>query len=196
LPAALAVGLFLLIPSDSRSQAESSKARSKPEDAVLCDTWHRGSGETVPLDLARVKRAYDGLKARLTRALEGENQQPAVDLRKPYDAGLPACGGDSTRTAKLPVERGNRVRGRAFYFAAVGDPGRLVLPSEVERDPSVQVLILKTRSLGDLPELAKRFGRPVSLTGAEFAKSLGVRCANTWVKVSEKGDELEIRESR
>ena len=196
LPAALAIGLFLIVPSDSRSQAESSQARSKPEDAVLCDTWHRGSGETVPLDLARVKRAYEGLKSRVSRTLETESPEAAVDLRKPYDVGLPACRGEATRTAKVPVERGARVRGRTFYFASVGDPARFVLPPEVERDPSVQVLILRTRSLGDLPEIARRFGRPISLAGAEFAKALEVRCANTWVKFSEKGDEIEIRESR
>ena len=196
LPAALAIGLFLIVPSDSRSQAESSQARSKPEDAVVCDTWHRGSGETVPLHLARVKRAYEALKARVSRSLETENREPAMDLRKPYDVGLPACGGDATRTAKVPGEKGTRVRGRAFYFASVGDPARFVLPPEVERDPSVQVLILRTRSLGDLPEIARRFSRPISLAGAEFAKSLGVRCANTWVKFSEKGDEIEIREGR
>ncbi len=196
LPAALAIGLFVIVPSDSRSQADSSQVRSKPEDAVLCDTWHRGSGETVPLDLARVKRAYEGLKARVSRPLETENREPAMDLRKPYDVGFPACGGDSTRTAKVPLEKGTRVRGRAFYFASVGDPARFLLPPEVERDSSVQVLILRTRTLGDLPEIAKRFGRPISLAGAEFAKALGVRCANTWVKFSEKGDEIEIRESR
>jgi hypothetical protein len=196
LPAALAVGLFLVVPSDSRSQAEPAQARSKPEEAVLCDTWHRGSGETVPLDLARVRRAYEGLKSRVSRAFEAQNQAAAPDLRKPYDVGLPACGGDATRTAKVPLEKGARVRGRAFYFASVGDPERFVLPAEVERDPSVQVLVLRTRSLGDLPEIARRFSRPISLAGGDFAKALGVRCANTWVKFSEKGDEIEIRESR
>jgi hypothetical protein len=196
LPAGLAVGLFLFVPADSRSQVEHSRARGKPEDAVLCETWHRATGETVPLDLTRVKRAYLDLKTRVTRALDSENSAPALDLRKPYDAGLPACGGEDTRTKAVPQEKGARVKGRAFYFAAVGDPARFVLPPEVERDPSVQVLILRTRSLGDLPEIAKRFGRPVNLSSQEFAKSLGVRCANTWVKFSEKGDEIEIRESR
>jgi len=196
LPAVLAVGLFLIVPSVSRSQTESSPTRTKPEDAVLCDAWHRGSGETVPLDLARVKRAYEGLKARVTRALEVENPKPSVDLRQPYDTGLPACKGESTRTAKVTPEKGARMKGRVLYFVAVGDPARIAIPPEVERDPSVQVLVLRARSLGDLPEIAKRFGRPVNLAGPDFAKALGVRCANSWVKFSEKGDELEIRESR
>jgi hypothetical protein len=78
----------------------------------------------------------------------------------------------------------------------VGDPSRITIPPEVERDPAVQVLLLRTRSLADLPEIAKRFGRPVSLAGADFAKALGVRCANSLVKCTEKGDELEIREAR
>lgn len=196
LPAVLAVGLFLLVPSVTRSQAESAPARTKPEDAVLCDTWHRGSGETVLLDLARVKRAYEGLQARVTRALEAEPPRPSVDLRQPYDTGLPACKGESTRTAKVAPEKGARMKGRVLYFVAVGDPSRIEVPPEVERDPSVQVLVLRVRSLGDLPEIAKRFGRPVNLAGSDFAKVLGVRCANSWVKFSEKGDEIEIRESR
>lgn len=196
LPAVLAVGLFLLVPTDSRSQAESAQNRGKPEDATLCETWHRGSGETVPLDLARVKAAYRDLKSRVTRAVDAQNASPAVDLRKPYDSGLPACSGEDTRTASMPLEKGARVKGRVFYFAAVGDPARFALPPEVDRDPAVQVLILKTRSLGDLPEIAKRFGRPISLGSADFAKAMGVRCANSWVKFSEKGDEIQIRESR
>lgn len=196
LPAALAVGLFLLVPADSRSQAESAQTRGKPEDAALCETWHRASGETVPLDLARVKAAYRDLKSRVTRAVDAQDASPAVDLRKPYDSGLRACAGEDTRTASVPLEKGGRVKGRAFYFAAVGDPARFELPPEVERDPAVQVLILKARSLGDLPEIAKRFGRPISLGSADFAKAVGVRCANSWVKFSEKGDEIQIRESR
>ncbi|HLY74175.1 MAG TPA: hypothetical protein VKU80_08660 [Planctomycetota bacterium] len=196
LPAALAVTLFLVVPADSRSQAESAQNRGKPEDAALCETWHRGSGETVPLDLARVKAAYRDLKSRVTRAVDAQSAPPAVDLRKPYDAGLPACGGDDTRSASMPPEKGARVKGRTFYFAAVGDPAKFALPPDVERDPAVQVLILKTRSLGDLPEIAKRFGRPISLGSADFAKVMGVRCANSWVKFSEKGDEIQIRESR
>lgn len=196
LPAALAVGLFLFVPGDSRSQAVSAQAHPKPEDAVLCETWHRGSGETVPLDRARVKRAYEGLKTRVTQALDAQTAVPALDLRKPYDAGLPACTGDATRTAKVPVEKGSRVRGRAFYFASVGDPARFTLPPEVERDPSIQILIVRTRSLGDLPELVKRLGRPISLAGAELAKSMGVQCANSLIKFRESGDESEIREVR
>lgn len=196
LPAALAVGLFLLVPADSRSQAERSPARAKPEDAVLCETWHRGSGDTVPLDVGRVKAAYRELTSRVTRAVDAQKAPPAIALRKPYDSGLPACGGDEVRTMPFPLEKGVRVRGRAFYFAAVGDPARFALPPEVERDPAVQVLIIKTRSLGDLPEIAKRFARPISLGSADFAKAMGIRCANSWAKFSEKGDEIQIRESR
>jgi len=196
LPAVLAIALFFLVPADSRSQAESAQNRGKPEDVTLCETWHRASGETVPLDLARVKAAYRDLKSRVTRAVDAPSAAPAVDLRRSYDSGLPACSGEDARAASMPLAKGARVKGRAFYFAAVGDPARFALPTEVERDPAVQVLILKTRSLGDLPEIAKRFGRPISLGSKDFAKAMGVRCANSWVKFSEKGDEIQIRECR
>jgi hypothetical protein len=196
LPAAIGVGLFLFLPRDSRSQAEAPGARPKGDPAVLCGGWHRGTGETVPLDLERVKRAYQGLKTRLARTLEAPRPGATIDLKKPYDTGLPACREDRVRTEPLSREFGTRFRGRALYFAAVPAPGRLALPSEVEQDSRVEILVLRAGSLGDLPKIANALGRPIGLGTAEFAKALGVRCVNTWIKISEKGDAVDLHEVR
>lgn len=196
LPAAIGLSLFLLLPRDTRSQAEAPGARAKGDPAALCGGWHRGTGETVPLDLARVKRAYLDLKNRLARTLEAPRPEVAIDLKKPYDVGLPACREDRVRTEPLSRDLGTRFRGRALYFAAVSAAGRLALPPEVERDPRIEILVLRAGSLGDLPGIATSLGRPVGLGTAEFAKALGVRCVNTWIKISEKGDALELHESR
>jgi len=195
LPAVLALGLFVLLPKDSRSQVETSPPRPGQEAAPLCGEWHRGAGESVPLDLARVKAAYASLKNRLTRALSERDLETAVDLAKPYDTGLPACREDDVRTEPLPVEKGARFRGQALYFVSLPERGSLTLPPLVESDKATQILVLRARSLGDLPGLSKELGRPVHLATREFAKALGVRCANTWLKISEKGDAVEIHES-
>ena len=83
-----------------------------------------------------------------------------------------------------------------MVFIAAPDPARVELPPEVEKDPAAEILVVRLKHLADLSEIARRLGRPVSLGTAEFAKSLGVRCSSTWVKLSEKGDALELYESR
>jgi hypothetical protein len=196
LPAAVGIGLLLLLPRDSRSQAEAPGARPKSEPAALCGAWHRGSGETVELDLARVKRAYQDLKNRLARTLDAQRPELVTLLKKPYDAGLPACREDRVRTEPLSSEKGARFRGRTLYFAAVPASGQLTLPPEIEMDPGAEILVLRAGSLGDLPKIANTLGRPVGLGTAEFAKALGVRCVNTWIKISEKGDVIDLHEVR
>jgi hypothetical protein len=195
LPALLAAGLFFALPADSRSQGDQTEAAKKTEAASLCDQWHRGSGATSPLDLDAIKRAYADLKTRVTKSLGAAIAVPKQDLGQPYDEGLPACRGEATRTQALPPDQVSRFRGKLIYFVSVPDPGRLRLPPEIEASPSAAILILGARHLSDLPEIARRLGRPVSLGTAEFAKALGVRCANTWLRISEKGEGSELHEA-
>lgn len=196
LPGVLAVALFLILPRDSRSQTAPARPGASSPAAALCGAWHRGSGESVPLDLGRVKRAYSDLRARLAQSLDARDREPAAQADRPYDAGLPACRSEEDRTLPLDPEKGRQVRGRTFYFLAVTDPARAQLPLEVEKDPAVQVLVVRARSLANLPEITRRLGRSVSLGSADFAKALGVRCSNTVVKISEKGDAIVLHESR
>jgi hypothetical protein len=187
--------LVLLDPRASRSERESPGPRRTAEDAALCGAWHRATGEALPLDLERVQRAYADLKGRVTKSLNAAlRSQPAQDLKKPYDAGLPACREDARRTLSLPPEQGRALRGRRFYFVRALSPSQVSLPAEIERDPGAQIFIVRARSLGDLPEIAQRLGRPVSLGSADFARTLGLGCANGWVRISEKGDSALVQE--
>lgn len=196
LPALLAAGLFILLPADSRSQGDSPPGRRTLEAAPVCGEWHRGSGPTSPLDTGAISRAYLDLKKRVTQSLDREIAPSVPDLSRPYDAGLPACRGEATRIEALPVAPGSRFRGRTLYFVSASAPGRLELPPEIEQSRDAEILVVKAWSLKDLPEIARSLGRPVSLGTAEFAKALGVRCAGTWLKISEKGDAVELHESR
>jgi hypothetical protein len=195
LPALLAAGLFFALPAVSRSQGDRGQAPKKTEAVSLCDQWHRGSGATTPLDLDLIKRAYADLKTRVAKSLDRLNPAPTPGLDRSYDAGLPACRGAATRTEALPPAQASRFRGKLLYFVAAADLGRLPLPPEIEGSPSAEILLVQARRLTDLPEIARRLGRPVSLGTAEFAKALGVRCANTWLKISEKGEGSELHEA-
>jgi hypothetical protein len=197
LPALVAAGLFVLLPAESRSEGDTKQGGTGPVEAKVCGEWHRGAGETSALDLVAVKRSYAALKAQVERSLDrlkDEVREP--DLARPFDAGLPACRGDETRSVVLDPAKGLRLRGKIFYFLAAGDPSRVTLPPELEKNTAAEVVVVRVRSLKDLPEVARSVGRPVSLAGRDFAQALGVRCASTWLKISEKGDAVEIHELR
>jgi hypothetical protein len=194
--AALAAALFFAVPAAGGSQGEGPHATEKREPAAPCGERHRGGGENAELDLAAVRRAYRGLAEGLGRSLDRSLGDLSQALRQPYDAGLPACRSDASRTEALEEGKAALYRGRLLYFAAASQWGRVELPREVEQDPRAEILLTRLTTLGDLPGIRERLGRPVSLASAAFAKSLGVRCVNTWIKISEKGDAIELHESR
>lgn len=196
LPGLLAAGLFFVLPRESRSQGDQVGVKERAETAPLCGEWHRGAGESRALDLGGVKRAYLAIKSRVTEALDRNASQAVAELDRPYDAGLPACRGDATRTEPLDPAKGARFKGKVLYFVRASDLDRLEFPAEIHENPHLEILIVRTRTLKDLPEIARRLGRPVSLASAEFPKALGVRCSNTWLKITEKGDGIELHETR
>lgn len=196
LPACVAAALFFLVPKEGGTHGERRVPDPKEAPAAPCGTWHRGGGETAAVDLAAVRRAYKDLAAQVTRSVDRLAVDVSNQFEQPYDAGLPACRGQSVRAGSLSVDRGARFRGRVLYFAAAPTPETFTLPPEIDVDPRAEILILQTRKLKHVAELSKRLKRPVSLASAEFAKTLGVTCANTRVKISEKGDGLELHEGR
>lgn len=196
LPCVLAAGVLLILPADSRSQGDALADPRKADSEPSCGEWHRGSGLTSPLDTRLIRRAYRDLAQRVATSLDQSREQAAQELEKAYDAGLPSCKGEAVRTEPIPAAKGSRIARRTFYFLSASDPARLELPRELGGAPEAEILIVRARHLSDLPEITRRLGRPVSLGTADFAKTLGVRCANTWVKVSEKGDAVELHEAR
>lgn len=195
-PALVAAWLFVSLASERRTHGDERRGSATAAEARLCGEWHRGAGETSPLDLGAVKKAYGALRDQVARAIDRAKGEVASPLDRPYDAGFPACRGEDVRTEAIPSGKGARLRGRTFYFALAGDPARFTLPPEVAADPSAQIILLRVRSLEDLPAISRAAGRPVSLAGADFAKVLGVRCVNTWLRVSENGDAIELHETR
>lgn len=196
MPALLAAGVLVTLPGESRSQGEELARAMGDEVATPCGEWHRGAGDSSPLDLSSVKREYAALRDTVAKSLDRLKEEAAFDLGRPFDSKLPACAAEATRIETLEQAKGTGLRGRVFYFVSVPDPGRLRLPPAVAAEPGAQILVVRARAMKDLPEIASAAGRPISLGSADLARALGVRCANTWLKVSEKGDAVELYESR
>jgi hypothetical protein len=190
------LALLAFLSREVRPEGDPALPAGAPEPARLCGRRHPGGGESVRVDLGAVREALGDLEVRWGQALKTKAKEVAVELDAHADAGLPACRGESLRTLHLAEGTLSRLRGRVLLFTEVLDPERLELPREIAENPRAEILILRTRRLGDLPRIAERLGRPVSLGSAELARTLGIRCASTWIRVSEKGDELELHESR
>ena len=196
LPACVVAVLLFVTPKEGGTQGERHRPPGEPKPDQPCGVWHRGGGETSGVDLAAVKKAYNDLADDVARSLRGIAPRGAEQMERRFDAGIPACRGTGIRTTPLSPERAARFRGKLLYFVDAPTPESVTLPTEVERDPRAEILILRTNKLKHVAELSRLVGKPVSLAGAGFARSLGVTCSNTWVKLTEKGDGLELHEGR
>lgn len=197
----MGVGLASL-PRESRSQAAPPRpAEAAAPAPALCEAGHAGGdsrGASGSLDLPAIRRAYTALAAGLARKLGAVRREPAGSFAipdRPHDAGLPACRETAQRRERLPLDLGRRLRGRTLYFASLERLGDFELPPELGRDPGAMVFLTKARGLKDLRSLEGRLGRPVGLATGDFARALGVRCANTFLTVSENGDAGTFHES-
>ena len=163
------------------------------EPPALCGGWHRGAGKTDPVDLGAVRKAYEDLRRGMTAGVERIGIDAAQVLERPHRSGLPACRAKTVRIERLNLPDAARLRGQTLAFVSVRN-ATVHLPAEVRDEPSALVFILDCPRIRDLAEVSKTVGRPVYLAEAPFARALGVRCSNTWVRISPKGDTVEIHE--
>lgn len=193
--AALSGGTVLLLagtilagtlPDDGKEAAESLPA--------LCDGWHKSGGGTDPIDLGEVERACRGLKSAFERGVAQAPKDFEAFLSRPHRVGLPACRGSGYREEKLKVDAPPGLAGRLLYFASLTDPGSFRVPREILDAEGSVILLLDAKRTADIGKLAGRIGKPVYLASADLARALGVRCSGTLVRISEKGDTLELRE--
>jgi hypothetical protein len=184
----------IAIPGEGIIQSRAAEGGPVMDDPpALCDGWHRGAGKTDPVDLGAVRKAYDDLRRRMTARMERIGADATNLLDRPHRSGLPACRGGAVRVESLNLPDAAHLKGLTLAFVSVRDAA-LRLPDQVRDDPQALVFILDCPSIRDLGEISKSLGRPVYLAEAPFARALGVRCSNTWVRISAKGDTVEIHE--
>ncbi len=193
--AALSGGTVLLLagtilagslPNDGKEAAESVPA--------LCDGWHKSGGGTDPIDLAEVQRAYRDLKSTFDRGVAQAPKDFEAFLSQPHHVGLPACRGSGYRQEKLKVDAPPGLAGRLLYFTSLSDSESFRAPREALDAEGCVILLLDTKRPAEIGKLAGQIGKPVYLASADLARALGVRCSGTLVRISEKGDTLELRE--
>ena len=185
---------FIAIPGGGIIPTRAAEGGPNQDDPpALCGGWHRGTGRTEPVDLGAVRKAYDDLRRRMAAGVERIGTEAAGILDRPHRSGLPACRTKSVRVESLNLPDRARLKGLTLAFIALRDAA-LRLPDEVRDDPRALVFILDCPSIRDLGEISKSLGKPVYLAEAPFARALGVRCSNTWLRISGKGDTVEIHE--
>src|SRR5258706_2852182 len=91
IPAGLVgLGAALLVFMASRGLGALG-SRDEPPAPPVCDTWHRGGGESQPVDFERVRRGYVELKDRLSASLKHSMEKELGSIgRQGYDLGLRA----------------------------------------------------------------------------------------------------------
>lgn len=188
----LAGAVLLLALTKAQEAFGTSDGASAPP---VCSAWHRGQGDSHPIDLERMKRGYQELKERLSRSLTAtmSRRMDAVSL-KGYDAGLPACRRSEKRgfrpDGRLPAE----FLGKKLWFTRIEGRGQAVLPDLVRNDPGAIVFALEVERIESLEEASKTFGCPVSLAPRELPQALGVRCVPALVFISKEG-EVQVSEN-
>lgn len=190
LPLLLTSGAAAVTFAFGREEVLGQEAKSpKP-----CERWHRGAGETTPLDLAAVRKAYANLASKLDHSFAKARTELPDLLERPHRTTLPRCESRTSRTLKLKEEIGSRLSGAHFYFGWLGSPDRFLLPRAIAEDPEAFIHLLACERLTEAGELSRRLKRPVHLAAEDFARALGVRCAGSRVRVSANGEEVEIHE--
>lgn len=191
LPARLAgaAGIFLL--AGSLLGGDGGRRKLPP----LCGAAHPGGGALESLDLAEVRRAYRDLKARLESALGRAPAELSDFLSRPHGTEFPSCIARTRRIERLEGSERAALPWPVLYFVSLEDPERFRIPKEVLESEEAAIALLSARRVADAARLAERSGRPVHLVSPDLARTLGVRCSGTLIRVAGKGESLELSEA-
>jgi hypothetical protein len=111
-----------------------------------------------------------------------------------HHAGLPSCRGPGERTIPLAETVPPRFRALTLYFVRIPKGGARprILPETLPE--SAEVFVLETASLTDVATLSRILARRVSLASKDFARALGVGCADARVIFSTDGKYSTVTE--
>lgn len=186
-PMILGLGLLLLGRASQAGEVQEEDGKSSVEIAPLCGAWHRGSGDSQPVDLGKVEKNYQKLREDLGRSLERSVKNSFETVKGGFDTGLPACKSEIRRERGRTPEVPPELRGRQMWFFAAGEPARVRIPEEMRADPQALLFVLSTPKIGSLADLSKDLGKNIYLAPRKLAEALGVRCAGSRVMVDPEG---------
>jgi hypothetical protein len=181
----LSAALLLVGLGGAMKLARAGEGLESSGPAPLCEREHGSRGESCPVDLEALERAYGALRKTVVLRLGEVAVDPERALGRPYDLGLPSCRGRGERRVPLKTPIPTVYRKSALTF--VDTKGR---PS----DPDTEILLVSADNLRRVAELSRELGKRVSLAPPGLVKALGVRCAGTRVTFTEGGDEAILVE--
>jgi hypothetical protein len=194
LPGLAALLLLVAVGSVARSAAESNPTSPAEEPARRCGAVHDSRGESSPLDLEALARGYAALKSKLTFSLRESKFDPEKAIDQAFDLGVPACRGRSERRVPLKEPVPSNYRTSRLYFTRLGSRAPTSLPEAVLQNPETEVLLVSAESLRSVAGMSRELGKRVTLASPKLLEVLGIRCANTMVTFTEKGDEAILAE--
>ena len=158
-----------------------AEARDESARIDICRHRKADGRRWSRVDLRDLDRRYRNLARQGKARVE---QSAARVLR--HDAKHPACRRAGSRTIQFPQPLPGRARGATFYFIRIPKRGLpRIVPRTLPRRSAV--FALNAGSAGELARVSKGLGVRISLANREFARALGVRCADTRVVVSRDG---------
>jgi len=193
-PALVAVLILLGVGSVARFSAMAEQGVEPQGPAPACAAEHESRGESHLVDLGALERGYAALKGRLTLSLQGARLDPAKMLEKPYDLGVVACRGRGERRVALKEALPAAYRSSKLYFLRPGGRVSASLPERIEKGPDAEIFLVSAANMRAVADLSRTLGRRVTLAPPKLLEVLGIRCANTLVTFTEKGDEAILAE--
>lgn len=147
------------------------------------------------IDLARIGATQAKTAEFIRASITGMRSRVEEARFSGHRAGLPACAAAGERVVALAETVPPAFRRHVLYFvrAPRGGGRPSVLPAALP-EPSA-VFVLEAASLADVGALAKTLRRRVTLASAEFARAMGVRCADARVEFSADGRSARVREN-
>jgi len=165
---------------------------------VVCRHRLADGRDARRVDLAAVERLYRGVARETADALTGlaRHVAPREVTRIAHDTRLKSCFGARERVVTLAERVPEKFRNLDLWFVTVprGGTRPRALPDTLPA--GAEILVLRADSLEDVARLARSLDRRVSFATAEFARAVGVECADAHVTFTSDGRAAVVREVR
>jgi|GEM_PF-5703457 len=185
------VPILVVVATAVAMRSQAQEQRPRLEVCRHTDADGRGSRVT---DLRAMERKYKSIAEETGRKFRDFEARVTKARSIRHRSGIGACGANDERVVRLEETVPSEHRKRTLYFVhARRDVARpAILPERLLE--GAEIFVLKAESAEELSLLVKAVRRRVTLASAEFAKAVGVRCADARVTFSADGRSATVQE--
>lgn len=167
----------------------------RPRIAVTHAGEAEGRGART-VDLRRFEDHHRKTADLARHAIAGLGRRVEEVKASGHRAGLPGCAARKERSVRLAEPVPAKFRNAMLYFVRARAAGirPAIMPAALPEGATV--FVLEAAALGDVALLAKTLRTRVTLSSAEFARAMGVECADARVTFSADGTTAFVQEER